>query len=209
MSRELAIITGTFNPVTKAHIKLALSAIEVIQEATVIYVPAKSTFLKSWKHMKDDDILSEHERMDMLSMAIEPYGFFYDTCEINSVVPGDTYNTLYYLAKKYDVDINEIYYIFGSDKLTELKKWYKSDLLLREFKFLVVRRTNDEVETIIDKDKFLNNRKEHFRILPGDELFQDISATKVRQAIKAGRFAEIRELVPKEVYYYLESRCQK
>ncbi|MBU3216514.1 nicotinate-nicotinamide nucleotide adenylyltransferase [Clostridium estertheticum] len=209
MLRKLVIITGTFNPVTKAHIKLALLAIEVIQGATVIYVPAKDAFLKSWKHMEDDDILSERERIDMLSMAVEPYGFFYDTCEINVTVPGDTYNTLHYLAKKYEADITEVYYIFGSDKLTELKKWYKSDLLLREFKFLVVRRTHDEVEAIINKDKFLSNSKEHFKILHGEEFFRDISATRVRQAIREGKFSEIRELVPKEVCYYLESRCQK
>ncbi|HIG0358563.1 TPA: nicotinate-nicotinamide nucleotide adenylyltransferase [Clostridium sporogenes] len=209
MSKKLVIITGTFNPVTKAHIKLALLAAKVMHYATVIYVPAKNTFLKSWKHMEGSDILSENERIDMLSMAIKPYGFFYDTCEIKGIVPGDTYNTLHYLAKKYDTNIDKVYYVFGSDKLTELKKWYKSELLLREFKFLVVRRNHNEVENIINKDKFLNNSKEHFKILHGEDFFQDISATKVRQAIKESKFNEIRELVPKEVYYYLESRCQK
>lgn len=209
MSKKLVVITGTFNPVTKAHIRLALLAIEEIKGATVIYVPAPNKFLKSWKSMNDDDIFSEHERIDMLSMSIEPYGFLYDTCEINGDVPGDTYSTLHYLSKKYLVDTNEIYYIFGSDKLTELKKWHKSDLLIEEFKFLVVRRSCDQVEEIIRNDKFLVSRKEHFRILPGEEFFQNISATKVRQAIKNNSINEINELVSKEVYYYLESRCKK
>ncbi|MBU3177572.1 hypothetical protein KPL47_14655 [Clostridium estertheticum] len=44
MLRKLVIITGTFKPVTKAHIKLALLAIEVIHGATVIYVPAPNIF---------------------------------------------------------------------------------------------------------------------------------------------------------------------
>ena len=209
MARKLAIITGTFNPVTKAHIKLAMLAVKEIQDAMVIYVPAKNQFLKEWKHLDDSDIMSESERVDILSQAIKTYGFVCDTCEITGEVPGDTYNTLHYLAKKYGASIDETYYICGSDKLSEIKKWYNSDLLLREFKFLVVRRTNDKVERLINQDKFLSENKERFRILPGDEFFQDVSATKVRQAINTGSLTEVREFLPEEAYYYLESRCQK
>lgn len=209
MARKLAIITGTFNPVTTAHIKLAVLAVKEIQDAMVIYVPAKNQFLKEWKHLDDSDIMSESERVDILSQAIKTYGFVCDTCEITGEVPGDTYHTLHYLAKKYGASVDETYYICGSDKLSEIKKWYNSDLLLREFKFLVVRRTNDKVERFINQDKFLSENKERFRILPGDEFFQDVSATKVREAIKTGSLTEVREFLPEEAYYYLESRCQK
>lgn len=43
--KNIAVITGTFNPITIAHINLGIKAIQHIPEVKVIYIPAKKEYL--------------------------------------------------------------------------------------------------------------------------------------------------------------------
>ena len=46
---RIAIIGGTFNPVTKAHIAIAKNAKEFVKADLVIFVPTKIDYIKKWK----------------------------------------------------------------------------------------------------------------------------------------------------------------
>lgn len=57
---QLAVITGTFNPLTKAHISMGLLAQKKLgEDSCIVYVPSRHDFLTGWKEMPDKDILSD------------------------------------------------------------------------------------------------------------------------------------------------------
>ncbi len=208
MKRKLAVITGTFNPVTNAHMELGKFAKEKLGDSCqVVYVPAKASFLRTWKHMESKDIIPDADRYQMLMQAASKNGFLCDSCEIYDTVPGNTYLTLEYLADKYKMRKQDVYYVCGSDKLSELNRWSYAEKLVNEYQFLIVRRNFDDVEEIIQKNSFLEKRREHFIIMDSSPENQSISSTMVRDAIKERKLEDVKEIIPDIVYQELERKC--
>ena len=48
---NIAVIFGTFNPLTMAHIQIGLLAQKKVNAQKVIYVIAQDSFLQNWKQM--------------------------------------------------------------------------------------------------------------------------------------------------------------
>lgn len=153
--------------------------------------------------MQEKEIFSENERIDMLSKALLPFGFFYDTCEIDGVVSGETYNTLHYLAIKYGINLKNLYFISGSDKLIEFHKWFKIESLFNEFKFLIIQRNNDDMESLIKNDNLLCRYKENIHLISTEKTYQNISSTMIRNILACGNKRDITSLVPPDIYSYL------
>ena len=205
MKRKLAVIAGTFNPLTNAHLALGKTAKEQLgEECQVLYIPAKSGFLKSWKHMADDEIIADEIRCRMLEETVSDEGFLCDRCEVEGIVSGKTYDTLRYLSGKHGVEAKDVYFVCGTDKLPELSQWYCSEAMLYEFRFLIVQRNHDNGDQMIEDDLFLRQYRESFVLISGEDEFQDISATEVRRAMQAGRLDRIRGHVPPNIYRTLE-----
>lgn len=209
MKRTLAVIAGTFNPLTNAHLALGRAARKKLgAECLVLFIPTRTGFMKTWKHMTDEDIMPDDVRCRMLNETLVNEGFLYDRCEVEVVVSGKTYDTLRYLAEKYQAEYSDVYFVCGSDKLPELNLWYCSDELLTVFRFLVVQRNYDNVETLISDNPFLKQYRASFTLLEGEDKFQDISATEVRKALRSGNIDTIKSFVPDMVYRNLERMVQ-
>lgn len=207
MTKALVIITGTFNPITKAHLEMGHIARSVLGDDTqVIYVPAPAAFLQSWKQMKDTEIIQSSLRVKMIESAVTSCGFLCDTCEIDGAVSGKTYDTLTYLANKYQVPKESTYLVCGSDKLSELHTWYRAGDLLTDYHILVIQREFDHVSSLITKDSFLKQYQDRFTITSGNERLQTCSATKVREAIKVKDRKTITALMPEQAFCLLEGR---
>ena len=86
---RIAVIGGTFNPPTNAHIKLARTAYKVLMADLVLLVPARQDYMRQWKNYQSSDILSDALRMDMLH-AIEADWLKIETCEMDGVVSGSS-----------------------------------------------------------------------------------------------------------------------
>ena len=81
--KKFAIIGGSFNPVTKAHVEIGQIAARELPGWQILYIPAPDRFLTSWKAMKKNDILSGEQRLNLLRKAVEPYGFLCEDCEVH------------------------------------------------------------------------------------------------------------------------------
>lgn len=50
--KKFAIIGGSFNPVTKAHVEIGQIASKELPGWQILYIPAPDRFLTSWKSME-------------------------------------------------------------------------------------------------------------------------------------------------------------
>lgn len=201
----VAVIGGTFNPTTIAHINLGIVATQVLNADKVIYVPSKTDFLKEWKQMNSQDIMSDETRVQLLQESIAAQlglNAEVEDCEITGKTSGKTYDTLTFIQKKYDAE--NVYWVMGSDKLCELNRWYRWEELMEQYHFLVIQRDGDDVADMIESSCWLSRYQNRIRIVPAEQKMQTISATRVRNAMKSGAIDQIRELVPHVVYRYLE-----
>lgn len=200
MEKTLAVIPGTFNPVTKAHIHMGEIIRQLMPEAMVVYVPTKTGFLQSWKHMDMREIMPDEARAHLLQDALSGTGFTVDLCEINDETTGKTFDTLTYLAKKYGVDKKNLWWVCGTDKLTELNRWYRADDIMSTFRLIVIQRNDDDSEREIRENPFLSKYRDRITLVPDEEKYLTISSTKVRNAMDEGHLENVRNLLPDAVY---------
>lgn len=201
--QQIAMIGGSFNPVTKAHVEMGrIAAKELGTDWEVLYVPAPDRFLTSWKEMKPQDILSGEQRLGLLRRAVEPEGFFCEDCEVYGRTSGRTYDTIRYLKERRGED-TAFLYVCGTDKLPELQRWYRADDLFDMAGILVISRDGDDPKQLIQSSPFLMKRKDRILISQEPRRYPDYSATKVRESIKAGDM-RWKDMVPETVQDELE-----
>lgn len=201
--KKFAIIGGSFNPVTKAHVEIGQIAQKELPGWQILYIPAPDRFLTSWKSMEKREILSGEKRLLLLEKAIKPYGFLCEDCEVYGKTTARTYDTMQYLRDCYGQD-TEFVYVCGTDKLSELSTWYKPEGIFTLSKILVIPRDGDQPEKMIDEIPFLKERRERILISHEPRIYPDFSATKVRDSLKAGD-GKWREFVPEEIVPELEA----
>lgn len=198
MERAIVIIGGSFNPPTNAHLMLAEITKKQISANYVLFVPTKISYMMEWKKYQNSDILSDDIRVQALE-SMENEWLKIERCELDGIVSGTSYDTLNYIKNKYQTQ--RVYFAIGSDKLDEIPKWYNSEQLLNENKFIVIQRNNDDIQQLIQDSVFLKLHNESFIISDeSDDSTQQISSTKVREAMDKGDYNEIKEMVPDSVY---------
>ncbi len=184
---KIAIFGGTFNPITIAHIRLAMRALEEQNLDRIIFEPVND------KYRFKEDILSYKERVKLIEMAIKDSGesrIEVGNFEGNSLFQPNTIDTLKYYREKYP--LGEIYFICGSDNLEFLaglkdyRPWSGAEEILGEFKLITLQREDENIykNIIMNSDLLLKYRNNIKIIYELNE--NNISATKVRYAIKSG-----------------------
>lgn len=202
----IVIIGGTFNPPTLAHIALAENAKNAVNADMVIFVPTKSAYMKSWKKYQNSDIYPDEVRVQAIK-SCETEWLKVDTCEIDETVSGKSYDTVQYIKKKYNTD--DVYFAVGSDKLDEIPRWSRSIQFLSTEKFIVMRRDDDDVKRIIEKNEKLHKYRNHFVICDSDEMYKDYSSSEVRALLLSGTDADIEKVkafVSKSVWSILQKQ---
>lgn len=138
----LIVFGGSFNPFSKAHGILINLLKRRFKEAKIILLPSSDEFMIEKKHFEKEDILPLKIRLNILKIfkkrnkRVE-----IDLAEINNPT-FKTYDSLIYLKKKYPD--KEIFFALGSEKLANLEKWYKIDELLKNFKFIILKRGDED-----------------------------------------------------------------
>ena len=102
--KKFAIIGGSFNPVTKAHVEIGQIASKELPGWQILYIPAPDRFLTSWKSMEKKEILSGEKRLLLLEKAVKLYGFLCEDCEVFGKTSARTYDTMQYLRDRYGQD---------------------------------------------------------------------------------------------------------
>lgn len=174
---KIGIFGGSFNPPHLMHLQIGLSLLEKKYVDKIIYVPTGS------KYKYKNNLVSDEHRYKMLELMIKnDVRFEVSDYELKDYVVY-TYDTLEYFKKMYPND--EIYFVCGADNLSYVDEWKNGLYLLRNYKFLVIKRYTDSIDKILDRYKKYSDN-----IIVTDMRMNALSSTEIREKIRNGESVE-------------------
>lgn len=183
---KVAILGGSFDPPHIGHYWVTRQILEYRTDIDhIALVPA-------YKHQWKQIIASPKDRIAMLS-EIEDTNIKLSTVELERKGISYTLDTLQEIKTTTNA---KLYWIVGSDILSELDKWDKSEGMLKYAKFLVFPR-----------DPYLlpDTLPEGFEAIRTPGLItSNISSTAIRQRIAKG--FPIQSFVPEKIEKYIKKR---
>ncbi len=181
---NVGLYFGSFNPIHIGHCIIANHVLQHSPLQQVWFVVSPQNPFKPAA-----GLLNEYHRLYLVQEAISDVpGLNATDIELHLPRPSYTADTLAYLAEKFPQ--HRFSLIMGSDGYQNIHKWKNAEWLLKNYPLYVYLRPGFPVE----------NPREGTTILTAPLL--DISATAIRQAIKAGK--DIHFLVPEKVRLEIE-----
>ena len=192
--RKIGILGGTFNPPHLGHLYMAQMARDEFSLDEVLFMP-----LGDPPHKKGEIVLDKNARA-LLSEMIASERPYITLSRIELDRQGYTYtvDTLTELTKQ--MSGARLYYIIGTDTLFKLEEWKDFRRVFELTEFICIPRPGDDIHEVFDKLAYFK-RMYHKNILLGHGMGLDISSTKVREYMRAGK--PIDSLVGKKVAHYL------
>lgn len=176
---KIGILGGSFDPPHLGHYFVIKQILEIRQDIDkILLMPA---FKHQWKPIQ----ASVNDRLAMLSSLVNKKTEISDV-ELKRQGVSYTVDTVREVKNKTNADI---FWIVGSDILSEFHRWEKTEELLNFATFLVFPR---------DPHYIPENIPAGFEVMRDKNLITtSISSTAIRQRVKEGK--SISYLVPKEV----------
>ncbi|MEW9123386.1 MAG: nicotinate (nicotinamide) nucleotide adenylyltransferase [Thermotaleaceae bacterium] len=194
MKKIIAVFGGAFSPITNAHLALAEQICNEYQSIEkVLFLPVSDCYHKH-------GLLPAHHRVAMLKELFKTNSKF-QVSEVETASPVllNTMDSLSIIQSQYPE--YTISFIMGSDNLKQIHEWHQARKLIEQFKFMIITRNGDEIESIIEENLILKNYKSSF-IKVTETIRNDNSSTIVRTLLEQNK--SIRYLVPDEVFYYIK-----
>ena len=146
----IALYGGSFDPIHIGHLITATNAVENYNLDKVIFIPSHITPLKD-RNLEASDV----DRYEMIQRSIKNNPkFIVSDYEINNDGVSYSYNTVKYFKDTYQDE--KIYFIIGTDRAKDLKKWYNIEELSKLVTFIFVARDGEKLEDIVEKDDGLH-----------------------------------------------------
>ncbi|XMB66134.1 nicotinate-nicotinamide nucleotide adenylyltransferase [Mycoplasmatota bacterium zrk1] len=158
------IFGGVFNPPTLAHFKAAEEIKKRFNVKEFIFLPVGLNY--ELKNVSEDV-----HRVNMLRIMAKLLDAKVSLIEIESDEFLGTYRTLKMM------NLSDSYFLLGSDNLYSLEKWKNAELLMEEFRFIVLNR-QDNILKVIEDSEFLSKYKNRFTII--SDFNYNISSTEYR-----------------------------
>ncbi len=186
---RLAILSGTFNPIHKAHVAVAKYVKEKFNYDEILIIPAYNPPLK-------DNCESALHRLNMVKLAIEnENGLILSAIEYENRGKSYSYLTVQKLYERYKIE-GKLGFIIGTDAYVGLDGWQNNDELKKQVDFIVFER-----DISFENEKVLNLQKKGFNLIKADLPFNNISSSEIRRKIKNKE--KVSDLVDKLVEDYI------
>jgi nicotinate-nucleotide adenylyltransferase len=182
--KKIGIFGGTFNPIHTGHLLIAQEVLRSLGLNVIIFVPVYIP-----PHKKDSDLVSAHDRYNMVKIAISNNpNFKVSASEIKRKGLSYSIDTLREFKRKFGRGTN-LYFIIGSDMARELKAWKQIDAINKLVKFVIVNRPGYRMKRLPRYAQLI------------DSPYINISSRRIRRLIKRGD--SVRYLVPHKVLEYI------
>ena len=166
--KRIGVYSGSFNPIHTGHAKLAEYLIDKLIVDEVWFIVSPCNPLK-----KQDEVLDEYIRLDMLMLAINHQKCFKASdIEFTMPVPSYSIDTLHKLTTNH-TDC-QFYLIIGSDNALVFDQWKNYSQILNEYPVLVYPRQGYDFKQV-------SELYPQMQILKSP--YYDISSTTIREFI--------------------------
>lgn len=189
--RRIGVFGGTFDPVHKAHIRLAATCREqlCLDEVWLMVSP-----MNPWK--SGSLLTPDHHRLMMARLAVEGEdGIVASDYELHLPSPSYTYKTLRNL--RHDFPNDTFVLLVGGDNWAAFDKWAEYREILAHHTIAVYPRPGSPVVTPLA----LRDMEQDHVIL--DSLQMDISSSMIRDNIAGG--LDVSDLIPEVVENYIRT----
>ena len=177
---KVGLYFGSFNPVHCGHLIIANQILNDSDLERIWFIVSPQNPFKT-----GSSLLNEYDRLHLLKLATEDdQRIRISDIEFNLPRPSYTSATLTHLQEK-NPD-HQFSIIMGSDSFQNLHKWNNYKFIVTNYPIYVYRRMGFEIENHIGA-----------RLNIVDAPLLQISATQIRQLIKAGK--SIRYMLPDKV----------
>jgi nicotinate-nucleotide adenylyltransferase len=203
----VGLLGGTFNPIHFGHLRMAQELADSLKLSEVRFIPSANP-----PHKTAPAVSAEH-RAAMVQLAIADNPLFtLDARELKRTGASYTIDTLVSLRDELGTDV-ALCLIMGSDAFINLNTWHRWRELLNYCHIILVQRPSAEKQTTLAdelavflQDNYTENIDDLSEKSAGYIHMQaitplDISATKIRDGLKAGRSP--RYLTPYNVIEYI------
>ncbi len=186
---RIGIFGGSFNPPHQMHESIIKQLLDRNYLDHVILVPTSNYYPKA-------GLISDEQRFKMLELMSEnDKRISLSKYEFGRLTY--TYQTLEYFQKEHPND--EIYFICGSDNLSEMDTWLEYEKILGDYEVIVIPRNHD-MQQLLDKyDQYRNNIK----VVELENNY--LSSTKVREYLKDKNYDAVKEYIDAEVLQYIQA----
>jgi nicotinate-nucleotide adenylyltransferase len=183
---KIGLFFGSFNPVHIGHLIIANHLATATNLDKVWMVVSPQNPLKPKKVLARD-----HDRLHLVRLAIgDNPRIEASNVEFDLPKPSYTVDTLAHLSERFPQ--HNFSLIMGGDNLASLHLWKNYEQILAQYDIYVYTRPGYDI------GEWAN----HPRVTVCEAPLLDISATYIRESIKAGR--SIQYLVPDPVFDYLK-----
>ena len=189
---RIALFGGTFDPVHYGHLRLAEEAREAAGLERVLFVPAHTSPFR-----QQEPISPPRHRIAMARLAIADNSAF-EVSDIEIQRGGVSYTVDTVMTLRAQYPDAELHLILGADALQGFMHWTRPDAIAHECILLVGVRPHYDLQAAIGH--LPDEIRPRVKPVPMTPL--DISASDIRQRIRAGR--SIRYLTPPHVIEYIQ-----
>lgn len=184
---------GCFNPVTKAHIQIALESIKQYKLDKVILVPMGNSY-------KKEGLLDAKERYHMLEIATRDY----PQLEISKIELEEEKRTMleaFELIKKAYPNYRH-YYILGADNLAKLLASKDANELINQYQYIIIERQGYDIKELLEEKRM---PQDNFYVLVNKE-HKFTSASRVREEVRTKQEVNLETVLDKQVYEYMKEK---
>ena len=189
-SPKIGFFGGSFDPIHRGHVSVALAALEKFKLQKILLCPAFFAPLRQEK-----PLFSPGDRLSMVSSITQEHS----NLEIfdHELLSGKTCYTYHTLQKAQKIYPEyEIHLMLGDDQFDKFDQWKFNHQILGEFSLIVFNRTSTEQSKLPPVDSATTKIQ-----ALGNELFP-FSSTEIRKNLETG--TDISHLVPSSVFSYMQ-----
>ena len=184
--RLICLFGGTFDPIHRAHLRIADEARKRFGLESVLFIPAANP-----PHKSSAGLAPYEDRLRMVEIACAPFSSFYASRLEEGEGQSYTIDTLERLYQEIEKPFR-LFFLIGSDAFNDLSTWHRWEDVVKLTEFIVVARSGEEY-------RIPASAKVH----PLDGLDLPVASTTIRARLAAG---ESTPELPTEVRRYIEER---
>lgn len=194
MSERIGILGGTFDPIHNGHLAIAEEARWELNLSKVHIVPNTRQPLKD-----QGPFAAPWQRYEMVKLSCFPNpNLVGSEIEIQRPPPSYTIDTIKAFHEQFNNQA-EIWFIMGSDALTNLPQWHQAHQILTLANLAIIERPGTPADLTL-LNALQSERSQRITTISGPQL--DISSSNIRQRIAKGQ--PIYYQVPDTVIAYIE-----